>query len=334
MKKPNVVLATMTLIAILMANIAQGQENTGLAGDNFSLDGAIELFQKAQDLPHFEKLLNASDNKVNNLDLNEDGNIDYVQVIDHLENDAHAIVLQVALSPSDKQDIAVIEIEKTGNNTAILQIIGEEDIYGQPTIVEPFREEGIGGHGGPDANYDLIRVTVNVWLWSPVRAIYAPRYVRYVSPWRWGYYPNWWKPRRPLTWLVWRPVRYHYPSRYRVTTTHRVVRAHSVYTPVRSRSVVIQSRTTKVLTANGNRKVVRNYKNNKVVATNNNKKLVVNRSTQKMAVSNGNKKIYANKKSGQVVASKGGKTQVLNKPAGKKKVKRTVKRTRSKKKGR
>ncbi len=338
MKKIERILAFVLFLVALTVNIAIGQDATGLPGDNFSLEGALELLQKSSDLESFEKNLNKSNNKVNNLDLNEDGDTDYIHVIDNIEGDAHAIVLQVAVSQSDMQDVAVIEIEKTASESAILQIVGDEDIYGEQMIVEPYGEEGSGGKGGPDADYAIVRVTVNVWLWSPVRAIYAPRYVRYVSPWRWSHYPNYWKPWRPLTWNFWHPHRYYYPSRYRVTKTHRVVVAHRVYTPVRTRSVVVRTRTTKVLATNGNRTVVRNYNNTKAVATNGKKKMAVNKNSEKVAatngnkeviankktgkaaMTNGNKKVYANKKTGKVVASNGKKTRATNSKVAKKKV--------------
>ena len=300
-----------------MANIVMGQDATGLPGDNFSLEGALELFQKSDDLASFEKALNKSNNKVNNLDLNDDGDIDYVRVVDNLSGDAHAIVLQVPVSQSEVQDVAVIEIEKDGAESAILQIVGDEDIYGEQMIVEPYSVEGSGGDGGPDANYDLVRVTVNVWFWTPVRAIYAPRYVRYASPWRWSYYPNWSKPWRPLAWITWHPHRYYYPSRYRIAPTHRVVVAHRVYTPVRTRSVVVRTRTTKVLATNGNRTVVKNYNNTKGIATNGKKTVVANKNTGKYAATNGTSKMVGNKKTGKVAMTNGDKKMVANKQTGK-----------------
>jgi hypothetical protein len=102
---------------------------------------------------------------VNNLDLNEDGQIDYIRVIDNAEGDVHALVLQAVVSETESQDIAVIEIEKNGPQSAILQIIGDEDIFGESLIVEPFEEEGDnGGHGG--AMDDYVRVVVNVYGWT------------------------------------------------------------------------------------------------------------------------------------------------------------------------
>ena len=53
-----------------------------MPGDNFSLEGALELFKQAESPEHFEELLNKEDHQVNNLDLNEDGDIDYIRVID------------------------------------------------------------------------------------------------------------------------------------------------------------------------------------------------------------------------------------------------------------
>src|SRR4051812_39943438 len=85
-----------------MASSAQAQtveqDSTGLPGDNFSLEGALEMFKKAGSPEEFEKLINSEDNKVNNLDLNGDGDIDYIRVIDKQEGDAHALILQASVS--------------------------------------------------------------------------------------------------------------------------------------------------------------------------------------------------------------------------------------------
>ena len=243
MKQINLLSALLIITSLLLTTASNAQdEATGLAGDNFSLDGALELFQKAKDLADFEKSLNKNNNKVNNLDLNEDGDVDYIKVIDNIEGNAHAIVLQVALNEKESQDVAVIEIEKNGNSSATLQIVGDEDIYGEAMIMEPFSEEAdaADSKGGPDGNYDVFRIVVNVWAWPSVQVVYAPSYRRYVSPWRWAYYPSWWNAWRPLAWVSWRPVRHYHPSRYRITTTHRVVRAHGIYRPVRVRSVTVK----------------------------------------------------------------------------------------------
>ncbi|MCB0585292.1 MAG: hypothetical protein KDD06_08210 [Phaeodactylibacter sp.] len=227
-------------------------EGTGLPGDNFSLEGALELFKKAGSPEEFEKLLNTEENLVNNLDLNEDGDIDYIRVVDHTEGEVHAFVLQVPVSEEESQDIAVIELEKTGTEEAMLQILGDEDIYGQTVIVEPFGvEEKAGGKGGPSVELYAAKVVVNVFFWPSVRFVYTPGYRVWVSPFRWGYYPGWWKPWRPYPLHVYRPRVAVFAPRYHVVTTHRVVRAHKVYAPRRTYSRTVRARTVTVRSRNG-----------------------------------------------------------------------------------
>lgn len=240
-----------TLPAFLFAEDYNPDEETGLPGDHFSLEGAIELFKKAGSPEEFEKLLNTESNAVNNLDLNEDGEIDYIRVIDNMDEDVHAIVLQVPVSETESQDIAVIEIEKTGDEEAILQIIGDADLFGNEVIVEPFEVDATDTGKGPHVT--VARIVVNVWGWPSVRFVYRPGYRVWVSPWRWAYYPGWWRPWRPAPWSAYHARRVVYRPHYHVVTTHRVVRAHKVYTPRRTSSKVVHTRTTTVVKGrNGN----------------------------------------------------------------------------------
>ena len=84
-----------TLLLILLATsvgFSQEDERPDNTGDNFSLEGALALFKKSNSLEEFEKLLNEENNNVNNLDLNDDNDIDYIMVDDIREGDTHAIV--------------------------------------------------------------------------------------------------------------------------------------------------------------------------------------------------------------------------------------------------
>ena len=131
------VIITGFLTAELSAQASSVKDSTGLPGDNFSLQGALEMFKQSGSPEEFEKLLNTRDNHVNNLDLNGDGDVDYVRVVGKKDNDVHVFVLQVPVSGDESQDIAAIELEKSGEAHAVLQIVGDEDIYGEQTIVEP-----------------------------------------------------------------------------------------------------------------------------------------------------------------------------------------------------
>lgn len=206
---------------------AQTADSTGLPGDNFDLQGVLELFKNSESLEAFEKAINSETNEINNLDVDEDGQVDYVKVIDHVDSGSHAITLQVDVNDKESQDIAVIEIEKTGDETADLQIVGDEEFYGADYIVEP-EEETAATDGKFTSGFAPPVVIVNVWGWRPVRFIYAPTYVVWVSPWRYRVYPPYWKPWRPVAWRVHhtRVVRYHHHCR--VVHVHRVARAHRV----------------------------------------------------------------------------------------------------------
>ena len=299
-------------------------DSTGLVGDHFSLEGALALFKKAESPENFEKLLNEEENKVNNLDLNEDGKIDYIRVIDNMEDDVHALVLQVDVSANEAQDVAVIEIEKQGSENALLQIIGDEDVYGEEVIVEPFEEQVEMDGKGPNADLHVTRVVVNVWFWPSVRFMYRPAYRVYVSPWGWNRYPRYWRPWRPLTWRAYHVhhVRVFRPH-CRVVRTHRVVRAHRVYTPHRRSSKVVRTRTTTRVAARGTGgKVTRTTKTTKVAKGKNGK---VTRTTKTTKVTKGkNGKVRGKQKTTKVTKGRKG-----NKAG----VKRTTTRKKGKRKG-
>ena len=251
----------MVCFAATTVSIKAQTDSTGMPGDNFSLQGALEMFKQSSSIEEFEKLINTENKNVNNLDLNGDGEIDYVSVVSKADKDVHAFILRVAISESENQDIAVIELEKTGDTTAMLQIIGDEEIYGEQVIVEASDEgdevesDNEGKGSGPSFVYtEASRIVVNVFYWPSVRFVYRPAYVPWVSPWRYRHYPGWWRPWRPLGWHVFHPRRLHYHRHFAVVRTHWAVVAHRVYTPFRASSTVVRTRTT---VARNNYKVTR-----------------------------------------------------------------------------
>ncbi len=228
----------MMLFFLLMGGTAlhaqQYQEE--VPGDNFSLEGALELFKKSASPEEFERLLNSADAEVNNLDLNGDGDIDYIRVIDRQEGAVHAFILQAVISETESQDIAVIELEKLANGKAVLQITGDADIYGIETIIEPTQEVRI------NAGTTTTQAVVNVWAWPSVQYVYGPYYDPWISPWHWGYRPIWWNPWRPIAYITYYPRWHRYRPYYSVCYTHRVRYAQDLYRPYRSTSVVVYNR--------------------------------------------------------------------------------------------
>ncbi len=231
-------LAAMFLFSIgSIAVNGQQQYEAAVPGDNFSLEGALELFKKSASPEAFEKSLNSSDSKVNNLDLNGDGYIDYIRVIDKNEGNVHAFILQAVISKNESQDVAVITLEKLADGKAVLQITGDADVYGIETIIEPTEEVRI------NAGATTTRRVVNVWTWPSVQYIYSPYYTNvWISPWHYSYHPVWYRPWRPVAYHVYSPWWRPYRSYYTVCYTHRVTYGHQLYRPYRTTSVIVYNR--------------------------------------------------------------------------------------------
>lgn len=322
-------------------------DSTGLPGDNFSLQGALEMFKNAKSLEDFEQKLNTENNYVNNLDLDGDGNIDYIKVNDKTDGKVHAIVLQVPVSDSELQDIAVIEIEKNGEQSAMLQIVGDEELYGDSTYVEPLDVSELNSTDKGPSHYakELKFVIVNVWMWPCVQYIYAPNYVVWSSPWHYHYYPVWYKPWKPYSWYTHHNHCNHYYYGYHPVYTHRVIVAHNYYLPNRNTSIIVVNKykpahlnykanhpyktykkSTKPPTPNNNKNVNKNNQpnsnNNKGINKNNqnkqnNNKNVKNNNSSKSNKNNNNNNIKKNNPNKQNNAPKTNKAGGGNKKANK-----------------
>jgi hypothetical protein len=227
------VLMILFLFTTVVGIRAQSTVDAEVPGDNFSLEGALELFKKSSSPEEFEKLLNSPDSKVNNLDLNGDGNIDYIRVIDRNEGNVHAFIIQAVISDSERQDVAVIELEKLSDGKAVLQITGDADVYGMETIIEPTEEVRV------NAGTTTARTVVNVWTWPSVQYVYGPTYAVWVSPWSWAYHPFWWHPWRPVAYYVYDPWWRPYRPYYSVCYSHRIGYLPIIYHPYRRTSVVV-----------------------------------------------------------------------------------------------
>jgi hypothetical protein len=198
------------------------------AGEDLDLYAVAELFKETETVEAFEKALNDSANGINNLDLAGDGSVDYIHVVDNTEGNTHILILQVALAKDDYQDVATIEIEKKGEEEVDLQVVGNEEIYGENYVVEP----------------DQSSVTVvHVHTWPVIRFMFGPAYRPWRSPWGWGRYPALWKPwhRVPVATYRARTVRWTRQATFRHTQKRRIKRSH-VYKPRSSKQAVRKTR--------------------------------------------------------------------------------------------
>ena len=72
----------------------------------------------------FERRLNDDNNQISNLDLNGDGEVDYLRVIETYENDLHLVVIQAILDRDVFQDVATIVVDRDSNSNISVQVIG------------------------------------------------------------------------------------------------------------------------------------------------------------------------------------------------------------------
>jgi hypothetical protein len=214
-KMKKLLLTSILALLVMMVSTTRAQdrqeEYLGLPGDNLNLYAVMNLFQESETLEGFERTLNDQNSRVNNLDLNGDNLVDYLMVTDYVDNNVHTIVLQVALSPNEKQDVAVFTVEQFRNGSVQIQLIGDEALYGRNYIIEPIYDDNVGntpnpGYNGRSRNSNNVTIvrttTYEVAAWPVIRFIYRPDYRIWRSSWNWGYYPSYWSP--------WSPYYYHY----------------------------------------------------------------------------------------------------------------------------
>ncbi len=208
-------------------------DSLGLPGDNLNLYAVLEVFQECPTLEEFERKLNSEDLNINNLDLDGDGNVDFIQVEDNVVGTSHSIVLKVAINSTEWQDVAVIQVERDANDRVLIQLIGDEELYGKDYIIEPNYDQDSEtaetvtpnpGYVGttsktvvaPDGRTIVIHrtTTVEVARWPVIRHIYIhldrPRF----SPWYYSHYPPWWRPWRPHFWHYYWGYHYHHYYHY------------------------------------------------------------------------------------------------------------------------
>ncbi len=81
--------------------------------ENLDLEAIASVFGEAKDLEDFERKLNDPELQISNLDLNGDGNVDYLRVVETSEKNTHLIAIQAVIDKDQFQDVATAEVEKT-----------------------------------------------------------------------------------------------------------------------------------------------------------------------------------------------------------------------------
>lgn len=151
-------------------------------GDNLDLQELGELVKDSRNAQNIERELNQN-GSINNLDLNNDGNVDYITVTEYGNGNSKGFSFTVDLG-NRKQEVATIVINRE-NGYATMNIQGDQRLYGQSAYYQ--------------SNYSLSELLIMSYLFS----YHTP----YYSPYRYGYYPTYYHSYRYV------PV-HQYQSRY------------------------------------------------------------------------------------------------------------------------
>lgn len=155
-------------IGVLAQQTVTVQAQSYQVSDNLDLEAVAITFGESKNVEDFERRLNDPENRISNLDLNNDGYVDFLRVVEVEEKGTHLIVIQAVIGHDLYQDVASVIIEGETKTSATVTIIGNRDIYGDNYVIVP--------------RY-VVRPVIFDWFWLPT-------YVVYRSLWYWDYYPH------------------------------------------------------------------------------------------------------------------------------------------------
>ena len=182
--KTKITIAILSLL-ITVGAFAQGKNAVYAANsdisDNLDLKAVASIFGDSKDLADFEYRLNDPNLQISNLDLNNDNMVDYLRVIEMVQNNTHLVVLQAVLQQDVYQDVATIAISKKKNRKVHVQVIGDPYMYGSNYIYEP-------------VYFVTPPLYTNFWIsnYRPYRSYYGwnhyPKFYTSWNPYAYGHY--------------------------------------------------------------------------------------------------------------------------------------------------
>ena len=214
-------LLLLSLLTSVFATQTQAQDRTSVnamnaeISDNLDLRAVASIFGDSRDLQDFERRLNDPELQISNLDLNNDNEVDYLRVIETVENRTHLIIVQSVIDDDVYQDVATIDVEKDRNNKIHVQVVGDVFMYGANYIYEP------------------------VYYTTPViyASFWSSNYRPYYSTWNWGYYPSYYYAWNPFPVFRYRNninINLNINNNYNYVTNRRSNRAVVLYNSRRS----------------------------------------------------------------------------------------------------
>jgi hypothetical protein len=104
--------------------------------DNLDLRAVASIFGDSRNLQDFERRLNDPELQISNLDLNNDNEVDYLRVIETVENRTHVIIIQSILD-NDVSKMWLLLTLKRQKQSNPCSSCRRCFMYGQNYIYEP-----------------------------------------------------------------------------------------------------------------------------------------------------------------------------------------------------
>lgn len=187
---------------------------------NLDLEAVASMFGESKNLEDFEQKLNNPEIQVSNLDLNEDGYVDYLRVVETSEDDVHLIAIQSVLGEDIYQDVATVQVEKDNTETSV-RVVGDVYLYGPSYVITPV-------YVNPPVIFG--------WFWGP---LYRP----YRSVFYWGYYPKHYRAWKPFPTFRYRTnvaVHININNTYKYTSVNYNSRVSKLHTSVKRNDFAVK----------------------------------------------------------------------------------------------
>lgn len=143
---------------------------------HLDLEAVAVAFAQSSSIREFEMLLNNYSYIITNLDLNMDGYVDYLRVVERLDGYSHVFLIQAVLGYNFFQDVATLVVENPSRYGCYVEVYGSPYLYGHNHYVRPVFVSA-------PTIYSYLRKTgYSVWT----------------SPWQWNSYPSHYKKPAPV----------------------------------------------------------------------------------------------------------------------------------------
>lgn len=142
---------------------------------SLDLRAIAAAFAEARNVREFEQLINSARYMVSNLDLNRDGWIDYLRVMETRQGYTHVLYVQAVLGVNVFQNVCTI-VAEVAPGARYVQIVGDPFIYGQNYYIDP-----------------VFRATPPMYSY-----MYSNSYTCWSSPYYWNNYPTYYTHPAPV----------------------------------------------------------------------------------------------------------------------------------------